>query len=656
MAVTIFDIFVPGRICLFGEHSDWAGGYRRVNSAIEAGFCIIAGTNQGMHARVKERPGRFIFHSTDPEGTNATLDEPMEGQRLLELAKEGGYWSYAAGVAYQALTHYHVDGIEIDNHSSDLPLKKGLSSSAATCVLVARAFNKACDLKLTLRGEMDLAYRGEITTPSRCGRMDQGCAYGSKPILMRFDGDAIDIDELDVGADIHMVIVDLHAKKNTVKILAALNKAYPFAETEETKAAQKYLGEQNAEIVDSARRAMAAGDPEGLGALMRDAQTAFDRNLRSLCPDELSSPVLHGLLAERSIQGLVWGGKGVGSQGDGSAQFIARGEGAQKELIIRLSQMGYGALPLTIPKSKKVRKAVITAAGFGTRLFPMTSVVRKEFLPVVDSSGRMLPLILANVEEAFDGGIEEIAIIIQEGDKGLFEDFFHQNIPQEHYQALSGPARKESERIRSYGQRITLVAQSEQRGLGHAVSLVRKWVGAEPFLLILGDHLFVSEGKRRCATQLLERYHEVEANLIGIQETPESDIGRFGTVGGEWMPVVAEGKPDLITITRFKEKPDTEYAREHLVVEGMAPATYLTVFGLYVLSPGVLDELERRSAVQGRKGEVQLTDALEDMRSREPFLGLVIKGSKIDIGIPRGYLAGINLYAQMTHDTPRGQE
>ena len=155
---------------------------------------------------------------------------------------------------------------------------------------------------------MDLAYRGEITTPSRCGRMDQGCAYGNKPIRMRFDGDAIDIDELAVGADIHMVIVDLRAKKNTVKILASLNKAYPFAETPEAKAAQEFLGRVNAGLVESARAAMAAGDAERLGVLMREAQADFDRSLRPLCPDELASPVLHKLLGEqgcRSTSGAV---------------------------------------------------------------------------------------------------------------------------------------------------------------------------------------------------------------------------------------------------------------------------------------------------------------------------------------------------------------
>jgi UTP-glucose-1-phosphate uridylyltransferase len=360
---------------------------------------------------------------------------------------------------------------------------------------------------------------------------------------------------------------------------------------------------------------------------------------------------LHKLLNEPSIQGFIWGGKGVGSQGDGSAQFIARGEKEQKQLIARLEHLGFAALPLTIPKTRKVRKAVITAAGFGTRLFPMTSIVRKEFLPVVDSRGRMLPLILANVEEAFDSGIEEVAIIIQESDKKFFEGFFHQDIPQEHYQALSGPAKEESALIRGYGQRITLIPQHEQRGLGHAVSLARKWVGSEPFLLVLGDHLFVSKGKSRCARQLIDRYHGADTNLIGLQVTPESEVGRFGTIGGEWLSPETGDKRDMITITRFKEKPDIEFAREQLSIEDLPPSSFLTVFGLYILSPGVLEELEQRSSVDGQAREVQLTDTLEEMRSREPFLGLVIEGEKIDIGIPRGYLAGIALYS----DGPAGK-
>ena len=206
-------IFVPGRICLFGEHSDWAGGYRRINAEIEKGYTLLTGTDQGIYAEVEPHPTALVLTSVTPDGEKrGPYEIPMESRALLEEAQRGGFWSYVAGVAYQILTHYHVRGLVIDNYRTDLPVKKGLSSSAAICVLTARAFNRIYDLKMTIRGEMELAYQGEITTPSRCGRMDQGCAFGNRPILMTYDGDHLDVTELQTPEDMYFVIVDLQAQ------------------------------------------------------------------------------------------------------------------------------------------------------------------------------------------------------------------------------------------------------------------------------------------------------------------------------------------------------------------------------------------------------------------------------------------------------------
>jgi len=214
------NIFVPGRICLFGEHSDWAGGYRRINADITKGCTIITGTNQGLYATVKPHPSKFIYRPAVEDGAEAEVYElPMESAALLKAARAGGFISYAAGVAYQVLTLYRVRGLEITNTLTDLPVKKGLSSSAAVCVLVARAFNRIYDLKLTIRGEMELAYLGEITTPSRCGRMDQGCAYGNRPVLMTFDGDRIDVKEIAVPQDLHYISVVIRAGNDTREYL-----------------------------------------------------------------------------------------------------------------------------------------------------------------------------------------------------------------------------------------------------------------------------------------------------------------------------------------------------------------------------------------------------------------------------------------------------
>ena len=250
-------LFVPGRICLFGEHSDWAGGYRRINASLEKGCALIVGTNQGIHAEVKPHPTKLILRATLNDGTRkGPYSVPMEREALLREAESGGFFSYAAGVAYQVLTHYRVRGLEIDNYLTDLPIKKGLSSSAAICVLVARAFNRVYDLKMTVRGEMEYAYVGEITTPSRCGRLDQGCAYGNRPVQMTFDGDRLDVEELSVPRSLHFVIVDLNAEKDTREILSRLNRCYPFAEDPVQEGVQQYLGPINARITNQAGEAL----------------------------------------------------------------------------------------------------------------------------------------------------------------------------------------------------------------------------------------------------------------------------------------------------------------------------------------------------------------------------------------------------------------
>ena len=328
------DLFVPGRLCLFGEHSDWAGGYRRMDVNIPIGYCIVVGTNQGIYGTAKPHPGKFIMTSTLPDSRVVGPHEfNMDEQELRSAAQYGGFYSYCAGVACWVLRNHHVEGLEINNTRMDLPIRKGLSSSAAINVLVARAFNRIYDLKLTRRGEMELAYQGEIMTPSRCGRMDQACAYGDIPVLLTFDGDHMEIEELHPAKPIYMVVVDLKKGKNTMKILADLNACYPATPGKIAEDVRHALGPLNQEMVFQAKEAIRAGDSRKIGMLMTEAQAFFDEFIMPACPSELASPKLHEVLTYPAIQELIWGGKGVGSQGDGSAQLVARGPQEQKALM-----------------------------------------------------------------------------------------------------------------------------------------------------------------------------------------------------------------------------------------------------------------------------------------------------------------------------------
>jgi UTP-glucose-1-phosphate uridylyltransferase/mevalonate kinase len=659
-------LFIPGRICLFGEHSDWAGGHRRVNPSILPGYTLICGTDQGIHAEVRPHPNALVLTATTPEGAvHGPHQLPMERQALLTEARRGGFWSYVAGVAYQALTHYRVQGLVIDNFRTDLPIKKGLSSSAAICVLAARAFNRLYELKLTIRGEMELAYQGEITTPSRCGRMDQGCAFGHRAVLMTFDGDHLDTAQIPVGGDLHFVIVDLQAEKDTMKILARLNRCYPNAGDEIARGVQELLGPINRRIVHQAVEALRTGDAGQIGALMVEAQGHFDRLATPACPEELTAPVLHRLLSYEPLQPHIWGGKGVGSQGDGAAQLVARSCADQRAVIeIVEGDLGMSCLALTLlagnpdqppaPRPQthhsatiaharpRVRKAVITAAGLGTRLFPATRATKKELFPIVDRDGVAKPAILLIVEEAVEAGLEEVIVVVQEQDLASFQSLFAGPLPDSSYDKLPTHLQSYTRRLEELGRRVSFAVQPTQEGFGHAVYRARERVGDEPFLLMLGDHLYHTTNTRSCTRQLLQVYHQHGISVLGLRRTPESAVGRYGTVTGQWLE-----ENRLLRATELAEKPSVDYARANLRMPGLPEGEYLTLFGLYLLKPQVFDCLQEQIAGNQReRGEFQLSTALERLRREEGFLGLVVDGQSYDIGLPDSYLHALQRLRQ----------
>lgn len=635
-------LFVPGRICLFGEHSDWAGAYRRINSEIEKGYALITGTNQGLYAEIKPHPTKLIIHTTLNDGTDKPAYEVrMDISDLLAEAELGGFYSYAAGTAYQILTNYRVRGLEINNYKTDLPIKKGLSSSAALCVLVARAFNHLYDLKMTVRGEMEMAYLGEITTPSRCGRMDQGCAYGQKPILMSYDGEKINIYEIPVRKKMYFVIVDLCSEKDTKEILKKLNNCYPFADDLLQENVQNYLGPINANIVGEATKALESGNAELIGSLMKEAQHELDKHLTPVCPSELSAPVLHKVLSYPPIQPYIWGGKGVGSQGDGSAQLIAKDYESQNKVIEILEHdLSMPCIKLTIEPGYKVKKAVIPAAGFGTRLFPASKAVKKEFFPVIDTDGIAKPALMIMVQDAIDAGIEEIGIVIQPEDRELFEGFFYEQPTIENFNKLSKESQQISKDILHIGEKIHFINQETQDGFGHAVHCAKEWVNGDPFLLMLGDYLYTSHTNQSCIKQLVDTYDRYDLSVLGLTKSSEEKIGLRGCVSGTWQE-----KMSIINIHELIEKPDIEYARTHLRIDGMEKDQFLTLFGLYVLKPDIFNYLEENIANNVReRGEYQLTSCLDKLCKNHGVSGYIVEGSSFDLGTPDLYWQSVNDY------------
>lgn len=640
----MIDLFVPGRLCLFGEHSDWAGKYRTMNADILPGTAIVTGIKQGIFASA-EKSEKFEMTSDAPEIADVWKDFscPMGEDSLKEIARSESFFCYCAGVASYVLEWYKVGGVRITIKSMTLPIKGGMSSSAAICVLVARAFNILYGLNLSTRGEMNLAYMGELRTSSRCGRLDQACAFGVKPVLMNFDGDEIDVKPVKIKEDLHWVFADLGASKDTVKILRDLNRAYPFPSTDAERKVQWALGQKNNDIVHRAVGYMASGDKDALGALMDEAQELFDSVLLPMCPEELTAPKLHATLADKMARTLVFGGKGVGSQGDGSVQFLAKDAECQSKLVEYLDSKGMRAYPLTIQHTKPIRKAIIPVAGFGTRLYPATRVLKKDFFPVVDSrDGLVKPAILILLEELLESGIEEICLVLGgENERRQYADFFERTLPKDHFDKLGQECQEYEQKILSVGKHLTYIYQEQKRGFGHAVYQCKDFAGDDPVLLLLGDTLYHTNGNQRCAYQVISAYERYETPIISICEIPLEKVSFYGIVTGRWENT----KEQTMSMSRICEKPTVAYAEEFLSVHGMDGAPhYYGVFGQYVLTPDVFHQLEEEIKLQSEDKEVELTAALEKVRSKFGMIAVKVDGKSFDIGNPSAYRETVSKY------------
>ena len=251
--------------------------------------------------------------------------------------------------------------------------------------------------------------------------------------------------------------------------------------------------------------------------------------------------------------------------------------------------LGMPGYKLTITPQQKVRKAVIPAAGFGTRLFPASKATKKELFPIVDRDGIAKPAILLIVEEALEAGIEEIIIIVQENDLDEFKSFFNEQITIENYNKLPRQFQDYSRRILDMGRRIKFVIQTAQEGFGHAVYSAREAVGNEPFLLMLGDHIYRSTGDVSCARQLMDAYQQHGTSILGLRLTPEDADRQLRHGHGR----VGERMRSVLNVTEFAEKPNLDYARTNLRVPGLPESEYLTVFGQYIIKPKLFDYLAR---------------------------------------------------------------
>lgn len=282
----------------------------------------------------------------------------------------------------------------------------------------------------------------------------------------------------------------------------------------------------------------------------------------------------------------------------------------------------------------KIRKAVITAAARGERLYPVADTVQKAMLPVTDIDGLPKPVIQIIAEEAFASGIEEICVICAPGDGPRYQAAFT-SLRHNLLDSFKNTdwAKDEAEKVNYLQNNIQFIEQTEPLGYGHAVYSARDFVKEEPFLLLLGDHLYVSHlPEKRCASQLMQLAAQEGCSVSAVNPTIEHQIHRYGTVTGKHMSSLQ----GVYQIDKVIEKPALSLAELELQTPGLRLGYYLCFFGMHVLSPSIFTILEKHITNGGQN--IQLTPALQELAGTEKYLALEVKGNRYDLSKKQGLL------------------
>lgn len=262
-------------------------------------------------------------------------------------------------------------------------------------------------------------------------------------------------------------------------------------------------------------------------------------------------------------------------------------------------------------KLVKVRKAIIPAAGLGTRFLPATKAMPKEMLPIVDK-----PTIQYIVEEAIASGIEDILIVTGKGKRAI-EDHFDNSFELEQLLESKGKLDVLDEVKKSSNVEIHYIRQKEPKGLGHAVWCARKFIGDEPFAVLLGDDIVDAETPG--LKQLMNEYDKLGRSVIGVQTVEENETHRYGIVD----PAVQDGR--RYQVNQFVEKP----------APGTAPSN-LAIMGRYILTPEIFEILEKQET--GAGGEIQLTDAIQTLNEKQFVYAYDFEGTRYDVGEKLGFI------------------
>ena len=294
--------------------------------------------------------------------------------------------------------------------------------------------------------------------------------------------------------------------------------------------------------------------------------------------------------------------------------------------------------------SLRIKKAVIPIAGYGTRLFPATKAVPKALFPIIAQDGIAKPIIQLIIEEALTAGVEAVCLVAQPQQVEPIADYFSGTVAD----AIREKAELAAQvnRLAEIGERLHFAIQAEPEGFGHAVYCAKEFAAGEPVMILLGDHLYISDSDVSCAKQLADVYTQVGQSVTSLDLCHESELSLNGIVHGS--PLYGLGYPartQLFALAQISEKPTAEFAQEHLRVKGIPNQQYLCNFGIDLLNPLLFDILDYNYRHQiVTHGEIQLRDAMSEMIKQEGMYGYHVAGKRYDTGNPQDLLKTVNAF------------
>ena len=290
--------------------------------------------------------------------------------------------------------------------------------------------------------------------------------------------------------------------------------------------------------------------------------------------------------------------------------------------------------------SLRIQKAIIPIAGYGTRLFPATKAVPKALFPIIAQDGIAKPIIQLIIEEALTAGVEEVCLVAQPQQVEPIATYFSSDVADAIREKAELAA--QADRLGEIGERLHFAIQAEPEGFGHAIYCARDFAAGEPVMVLLGDHLYISESGVSCAKQLADVYTQVGQSVTSLDLCHESELSLNGIVHGNRSSTESSR---LFILAQISEKPTVEFAREHLRVDGVPDQQYLCNFGIDLLNPLLFDILDynyRHRIVT--HGEIQLRDAMSEMIKQEGMYGYRVAGKRYDTGNPQDLLKTVNAF------------